>query len=98
MAETKITLEQVRHVERLARLELSDADLQSLGRDMDEMLKYVEKLSELDTNHVAPTAQVGESGTTLRDDVVTNEPRPAELLANAPASERGYFKVPKIIE
>src|SRR5262249_10260197 len=98
MPETRITLEPVRHVARLARLELGDADLRSLVRAMDQRLKYGEKLSELDPAHVEPTAQVGESGVSLRDDAVTNEPRPAELLANAPASERGYFKVPKIIE
>jgi len=93
-----ITLEQVRHVARLARLELSHEEEERLRSDMDEMLAYVEKLSELDTRNVAPTSQVGESGTPMRDDVVTNPHAPDEMLANAPARERGYFKVPKIIE
>jgi len=98
MAETKITLEQVQHVARLARLELSEAEQQALRADMDSILAYVEKLGELDTSHVEPTTQVGESGTPLRNDEVTNQPRAEEMLANAPNSERGYFKVPKIIE
>jgi aspartyl-tRNA(Asn)/glutamyl-tRNA(Gln) amidotransferase subunit C len=98
MAEKKITLEQVRHVASLARLELTDADEQALGDDMDEMLAYVDKLGELDTSAVEPTTQVGESGTPMRADEVTNHPRPDEMLANAPQRERGYFKVPKIIE
>ncbi len=98
MAETKITLEQVRHVARLARLELSPDDEQRLRADMDEMLAYVDKLNELDTQNVPPTAQVGEAGTPMRDDAVTNRPAAEAMLANAPSRERGYFKVPKIIE
>ncbi|MGH7864023.1 MAG: Asp-tRNA(Asn)/Glu-tRNA(Gln) amidotransferase subunit GatC [Candidatus Binataceae bacterium] len=98
MAETRIALEQVRHVARLARLALTPADEERVRSDMDEMLGYVEKLNELDTTSVPPTAQVGESGTPMREDAVTCEPRAGQMLANAPASERGYFKVPKIIE
>ncbi|MGH7948928.1 MAG: Asp-tRNA(Asn)/Glu-tRNA(Gln) amidotransferase subunit GatC [Candidatus Binataceae bacterium] len=98
MAETKITLEQVRHVARLARLALTPADEERMRNDMAEMLGYVEKLNELESASVPPTAQVGESGTPMRDDAVTCEPRAEEMLANAPARERGYFKVPKIID
>ena len=98
MAETKITLEQVRHVARLARLELSPDDEQRLRADMDEMLAYVDKLNELDTKDVAPTTQVGEAGTPMRDDEVTNHSAPNDMLANAPARQGNFFKVPKIIE
>ncbi len=98
MAETRITLEQVRHVARLARLQLSSSEEESLRGDMDEMLAYVDKLNELDTTDVPPTAQVGEAGTPMREDDVTNAPVAEEMLANAPSRERNYFKVPKIIE
>jgi aspartyl-tRNA(Asn)/glutamyl-tRNA(Gln) amidotransferase subunit C len=98
MAESKITLEQVRHVALLARLELSSADEERLRADMDEMLAYVDKLNELDTKDVAPTTQVGEAGTPMRDDEVTNAPAADAMLANAPSRDRNYFKVPKIIE
>jgi aspartyl-tRNA(Asn)/glutamyl-tRNA(Gln) amidotransferase subunit C len=98
MAEIKITLEQVRHVARLARLELSPADEERLRADMDEMLAYVDKLNELDTSKVAPTSQVGEAGMPMRDDEVTNRPAAEAMLANAPSREHDYFKVPKIIE
>jgi aspartyl-tRNA(Asn)/glutamyl-tRNA(Gln) amidotransferase subunit C len=98
MPDTKITVEQVRHVALLARLELSAADEQRLRADMDEMLAYVDKLNELDTKDVAPTTQVGEAGTPMRDDEVTNRPDAEAMLANAPARDRNYFKVPKIIE
>ena len=98
MAETKITLDQVRHVARLARLELTSAEEERMRADMAEMLAYVDKLGELDTATVAPTAQVGEAGTPMRDDEMTNRPAADAMLANAPARDRNYFKVPKIIE
>ncbi len=98
MAESKITLEQVRHVALLARLELSPEDENRLRADMDEMLAYVDKLNELDTKNVAPTTQVGEAGTPMRDDEVTNGADAEAMLANAPSRDRNYFKVPKIIE
>jgi aspartyl-tRNA(Asn)/glutamyl-tRNA(Gln) amidotransferase subunit C len=98
MAEKRITLEQVRHVARLARLELSPEDETRLQADMSSILEYVDKLNELDTGDIAPTAQVGEAGTAMRDDVVTNRPAPEEMLANAPARQGTFFKVPRIIE
>ncbi len=98
MAESKITLEQVRHVARLARLRLSADEETRLQADMSSMLGYVEKLNELDTSQVPPTAQVGDQGTPMRDDLVTNHPAPDAMLANAPARQGNFFKVPKIIE
>jgi aspartyl-tRNA(Asn)/glutamyl-tRNA(Gln) amidotransferase subunit C len=98
MPESKITLEQVRHVALLARLELSPQDENRLRTDMDEMLAYVDKLNEIDTKNIAPTTQVGEAGTPMRDDEVTNRPDADAILANAPSRDRNYFKVPKIIE
>jgi aspartyl-tRNA(Asn)/glutamyl-tRNA(Gln) amidotransferase subunit C len=98
MAESKITLEQVRHVALLARLRLGADEEAHLQADMSSMLGYVEKLNELDTTNVPPTAQVGEPGTPMRDDVVTNQPNPDGMLANAPARQGNFFKVPKIIE
>jgi aspartyl-tRNA(Asn)/glutamyl-tRNA(Gln) amidotransferase subunit C len=98
MAENKITVDQVRHVARLARLELSSAEEQSLQADLSAILTYVDKLNELDTAKVEPTAQVGEIGTPMREDEITNRPAPEEMLANAPARSGRFFKVPKIIE
>ncbi len=98
MDEKRITIDQVRHVARLARLELSAAEEQSLQSDLSAILTYVDKLNQLNTEEVEPTAQVGESGTPMRDDEITNRPAPEEMLANAPARSRNFFKVPKIIE
>ena len=98
MDEKRITINQVRHVARLARLELSAAEEQSLQSDLSAILSYVDKLNQLNTEEVEPTTQVGESGTPTRDDQITNQPAPEEMLANAPARSRNFFKVPRIIE
>ena len=94
----RITLEQVRHVARLARLELSSDEEQSLQTNMSEILTYVDKLKELDTDGIEPTTQVGEAGTPMREDQVTNQASPDELLRNAPARADNFFKVPRILE
>ena len=95
---SKISLEQVRHVARLARLELDADEERSLQANLSEILTYIDQLNELDTTNIAPTAQVGEAGTPMREDVVTNQAAPDEMLFNAPERAGNYFKVPKIIE
>ncbi len=98
MAGAKISLEQVRHVAELARLQLSSAEEARLQHELSDILAYVDKLNELDTTQVEPTAQVGESGQPMREDEVTNREATEDILANAPAREDGFFRVPKIIE
>ena len=94
----KITREEVLHVAELAHLELNESEIESFARHLESILTYSEKLNELDTKDVAPTTQVGEAGTPMRDDEVTNRPDAEAMLANAPSRDRNYFKVPKIIE
>jgi aspartyl-tRNA(Asn)/glutamyl-tRNA(Gln) amidotransferase subunit C len=94
----KITLEQVRHIALLARLELTGDEERRMLGDLEEMLEYVDKLNQLDTGDVEPTAQVGDIGAAMRDDVVTNPETPDTILANAPAAREQMFRVPKIIE
>lgn len=98
MSEKKISLEQVRHVARLAKLEFGEDEEAHLQTDMSNILAYVDKLNELDTAQVAPTAQVGEAGTPMREDEVLNQSAPEQMLANAPARQGQFFKVPRIIE
>ena len=94
----KITLEQVRHIALLARLELTGDEEQRMLGNLEEMLEYVDKLNQLDTGNVEPTAQVGDIGAAMRDDAVTNPAAPDAILTNAPAAREQMFKVPKIIE
>jgi aspartyl-tRNA(Asn)/glutamyl-tRNA(Gln) amidotransferase subunit C len=89
---------EVRNVATLARLDLSDSEVASLAKDMNQILSYVAKLSELNTDDVEPTSHVIEMSTPYRDDEVTRTPCPDDALANAPKSENNHFVVPSIIE
>jgi aspartyl-tRNA(Asn)/glutamyl-tRNA(Gln) amidotransferase subunit C len=97
----KLTEEQVRYVANLANLALTDEEVLHFAGDLSQVLSYMEKLNELDTENVEPMAQVlfdvDDTGT-LRPDV-PGETLPNEVaLANAPLSGAGHFKVPLVIE
>ncbi len=97
----KITENEVRYVAALSNLTLTEAELERMARELDEILTYVDKLNELDTSGVEPMAQVlfdAEETATLRDDIERLTVSNAEALANAPLSGAGCFKVPKVIE
>ena len=98
MAPSNITPEDVRHVARLARLELSEAELERMRAEMDAILAYMDKLRSLDTTGVEPTSHAVPLRNVMRDD----EPRPSlprdDMLANAPDRAGDFFRVPRIIE
>lgn len=94
----KITREEVKRVAALARLELSPEEEELLTRQLDNILQYMEKLNRLDTAGVEPLSHVIDIVNAFREDRIHNRPAPDELLANAPAREKNFFKVPKIIE
>jgi len=97
MADPELTLEDVRHVARLARLSLDDAKLQKLTGQLESILGYIDKLSEVDPASVEPMAHALPVHNVFREDV----PEPAlpldKVLANAPESDGPFFKVPKVI-
>jgi aspartyl-tRNA(Asn)/glutamyl-tRNA(Gln) amidotransferase subunit C len=97
----KITEAEVRYVADLANLKLSDQEVARFQADLDGILEHVDKLNEIDTEGVAPMAQVlyeaGETAT-LRADVPAPPLGNQAALANAPQSGAGYFKVPQVIE
>ena len=83
----------------LARLRLEPAEEERLTADLDHILDAFAKLQALDTTGVTPGGYYLDQTTTpLRDDAVTNPDAGDDLLANAPAPEGRYFRVPKIIE
>ena len=98
MAEPKISLKDVEHVARLARLELSDADKERMRRELDGILTYIDKLRALDTEGVEPTSHAIPMTNVMRDDT-PRPPLPQDaMLANAPERSGEFFRVPKIIE
>jgi aspartyl-tRNA(Asn)/glutamyl-tRNA(Gln) amidotransferase subunit C len=97
----KITEKEVRYMADLANLSLSDAEVQKLRADLDEILGHVARLNEIDTTGIEPMAQVVYAAgdmVTLRADRERPPLGADAALANAPLSGAGYFKVPKVIE
>ena len=82
----------------LARLALTPAEEDEMTATLDAVLTYIDKLDELDTSAVEPTAHILDLPTPMRDDAVVNPPAVDALLANAPARDGDFFRVPKIIE
>jgi aspartyl-tRNA(Asn)/glutamyl-tRNA(Gln) amidotransferase subunit C len=95
---TKITLEEVDHVARLARLDLSAADKERMRSELDGILTYIDKLRALDTRDVEPTSHAVPVTNVMRDDVERPSLPVQDMLANAPDPHREMFRVPKIIE
>ncbi|MEE9144033.1 MAG: Asp-tRNA(Asn)/Glu-tRNA(Gln) amidotransferase subunit GatC [Candidatus Binatia bacterium] len=94
----KITPEEVKRVATLARLQLSQEEEELLTEQLDKILQYMAKLDRLDTDKVEPLAHAVDIVNAFREDKVTNQPNTKDLLANTPAREKNFFKVPKIIE
>ena len=96
MASTRID---IRHVATLARLALTDAEVEQYGAQLANLMEHVDKLAELDTDGVAATAQVIPSRNVARADVVRPETMLTReaALANAPEAQHGFFRVPKIL-
>jgi aspartyl-tRNA(Asn)/glutamyl-tRNA(Gln) amidotransferase subunit C len=95
---TRISLEDVDHVARLARLELSAADKERMRSELDGILSYIDKLGALDTRDVEPTSHAVPVTNVMRDDVERPSLPQEDMLANAPDRHRDMFRVPKIIE
>ncbi len=94
----KITEKEVRHIADLGNLTLTEDEVQKYAADLEEILTYVEKLDELDTEHVEPTSHCLDMTNVFRDDTPRPSLTPQQALANAPESEGQCFRVPKIIQ
>jgi aspartyl-tRNA(Asn)/glutamyl-tRNA(Gln) amidotransferase subunit C len=94
----KISAQDVEHVARLARLELSAAEKERMGRELDGILTYIDKLRALDTAGVEPTSHAVPVTNVTRDDVASPSLAQADALANAPDRQGDLFRVPKILE
>jgi aspartyl-tRNA(Asn)/glutamyl-tRNA(Gln) amidotransferase subunit C len=93
-----LTIEEVRHVAHLARLRLSDQELEQMQTDLSHILDYIDMLKEVDVANVPPTAQVADLFNVMReDDTRPSLPR-EDVLANAPEQQDGMFRVKAIFE
>jgi aspartyl-tRNA(Asn)/glutamyl-tRNA(Gln) amidotransferase subunit C len=88
----------VAHIATLARIRLSEAELEPLAEELSRILTWVEQLNEVDTTGVAPMASAASASLPMRDDAVTDGGCREAILGNAPRAARGFFTVPKVVE
>ncbi len=93
----------VAKIASLARIKMSDEELERMAPELSNILDWVEQLGEVDCTGVEPMTAVIANRQRLRDDEVNADPKTGggkrdEVLANAPAAEHGFFGVPKVIE
>jgi aspartyl-tRNA(Asn)/glutamyl-tRNA(Gln) amidotransferase subunit C len=93
-----VSPDQVRHIAKLARIAMSDDELDRLLPELNNILGWVEQLAEVNTDGVEPLTAVIDQKLRLRDDAVTDGNVRDEVLANAPDAQHGFFAVPKVIE
>ena len=93
-----VTSAQVRHIAKLARIAMSDAEVEAMVPELNNILGWVEQLGEVNTDGVEPLTAVIVNTLRLREDAVTDGDKRDDILANAPEAQHGFFAVPKVIE
>ena len=88
----------VRHIAKLARIAASDAEIEALVPELNNILGWVEQLQEVDVSGVEPMTAVIPNALRLREDQVNDGGIRDQVLKNAPLAEHGFFAVPKVIE
>lgn len=93
-----LTPEEVRYVAMLARIGLSDGEVEQMQRQLFELLDYVAVLNSIDTSYILPTAQVLATTNVTREDRARSSWPAEELLAGAPGREENFIRVPAVLE
>jgi len=93
----KITKEEVKHVSKLARLEMDEAEMDTFSRQIGTILEYFEALNQVNTDGIKPTSHAIFLTNAFREDEEKEHLDRESALANAPEKEDGYFLVPKVI-
>lgn len=93
-----IDTDTVRKVAHLARIAVSEDELEPLAAELNSILGWIEQLGEVDVSGIEPMTTVTPMALKRRADVVTDGNRQADILANAPDAREGFFTVPKVVE
>lgn len=93
----KITEETVDHIAHLARLEFTGDSKKAIMQDMENIIGFMDKLSEVDTEGVEPLIFMSDEINVLRDDVAEVTVSQKEALKNAPKHDSDYFRIPKVL-
>jgi len=89
---------QVKKVAKLSRISLDDSKLESLSKDLDSILNFVDQLNKLDTSKVIPLSSVLDKTLVPRNDKINDGEKKNEILKNSPNKNEDFFIVPKVIE
>ena len=93
-----ISKDTVRYVANLARINLAEQELEKFSRQLDDILRYIDQLKEIDVSKIQPTVHVLPVKNVKRRDSRRESLKIKEVLNNAPQKEGNFFKVPKVIE
>jgi len=93
-----VDTETVRKIASLARIAVTDGEVEAMTGELNNILGWVEQLGEVDTDGVEPLATVIDQELRLREDVVTDGDCRDDIVRNAPDAQHGFFAVPKVIE
>ena len=94
----EISDELVQHIAHLARLEFEGEDLENIKGDMQQIIRFIDKLSELDTKNVEPLIFMSDEVNVLREDEPENLISNEQALMNAPKKDSDYFRIPKVLD
>ncbi|MBU1101449.1 MAG: Asp-tRNA(Asn)/Glu-tRNA(Gln) amidotransferase subunit GatC [Bacteroidetes bacterium] len=87
----------IEHIAKLAKLKFTDEEMAKMEPQLNSVLEYMDKLSELDTDNVEPLSHPVENINVFRDDILKDSISTEDALRNAPKRDENYFKVPKVI-
>ena len=93
-----VTVEEVRHIAKLARLRLSESEEEVMAEQLSSILGYIEQLNELDVSAVSPMTHVLDLVNATREDETLQRITHEEALKNAVSADSHYFRVPRVIE
>jgi len=93
-----VTKAEVEHIAKLAKLKFNEAEVNEYTTQLNQILEYVDKLNELDTENVRPLSHPVEGENVFREDIRKESITTEDALKNAPSKTTEYFKVPKVIK
>ena len=88
----------VKHISKLARISLDEKKISSLSRDLSSIMKFIEKLNELNTDKITPLTSIISASLKSREDEVKDGKIRDQILKNSPEKNEEFFVVPKVLE
>jgi aspartyl-tRNA(Asn)/glutamyl-tRNA(Gln) amidotransferase subunit C len=93
-----IDKETIKHISKLARISLDDKKIDNLSKDLSSIIKFIEKLSKLNTDDIKPLTSIIEASLKFRKDEILDGKIRDQILKNSPEKNEEFFVVPKVVE